>query len=44
MLHPEIIGYHKPQKKKKKKKKDLKITLKEYAKWKNITIKIKKIT
>ena len=42
MLHPEIIGYHKIKKKKKKKK--LKITLKEYAKWKNITIKIKKIT
>ena len=42
MLHPEIIGYDKRQKKKKKKK--LKITLKEYAKWKNITIKIKKIT
>lgn len=40
MLHPEIIGYDKRQKKKKK----LKITLKEYAKWKNITIKIKKIT
>lgn len=39
MLHPEIIGYDKRQKKKK-----LKITLKEYAKWKNITIKIKKIT
>lgn len=41
MLHPEITGYDKRQK---KPKKTLKITLKEYAKWKNITIKIKKIT
>ena len=40
MLHPEITGYDKRQK---KTKKTLKITLKEYAKWKNITIKIKKI-
>ena len=41
MLHPEIIGYDKRQKKKMQNGKTYK---KEYAKWKNITIKIKKIT